>query len=105
MKKMMLASAIVGLVFLFSSSAMAKGASTYASKCTMCHGVAGAGTAMGPKLAGSDFIKGDAEAIKTLITNGVSGGDKKYPNFSMAMPKFVFSDGDLDQIVGYLKSL
>ena len=105
MKKMMVASAIVGLVFLFSSSGMAKGASTFASKCTMCHGVAGVGTAMGPKLAGSDFIKGDAAVIKAVIKDGVSGGDKKYPNFSMAMPKFVFSDGDLNQIVAYLKSL
>ncbi len=105
MKKMMVAAAVVGFVFLFSSTAMAKGASTYASKCTVCHGVAGSGAAMGPRLAGSDFIKGDAEAIKAVISNGVSGGDKKYPNFSMAMPKFVFTDGDLNQIVGYLKSL
>ena len=105
MKNMKRAMAIVGLVFLFSSTAMAKGASTYASKCTVCHGVAGAGTPMGPKLAGSDFIKGDAEVIKALIANGVSGGDKKYPNFSMGMPKFVFSDGDLSQIVAYLKTL
>ncbi len=105
MKKMKVAVAIVGLVFLFSSTAMADGASTYASKCTVCHGGAGAGTAMGPKLAGNDFIKGDAAAIKTVITGGVSGGDKKYPNFPMAMPKFVFSDGDLDQMVDYLKSL
>lgn len=103
--KVFVGMAALGLVFMFSSTAMADGASVFASKCTMCHGAAGVGTAMGPKLAGSDFIKGDAGTIEGVISNGVSGGDKKYANFPMAMPKFVFSDGELGALVDYLKSL
>ena len=103
--KIYLGIAVLGLVVMVSSTTMVNAASIFESKCTMCHGAAGAGTAMGPKLAGSDFIKGDAAAIKAVITNGVSGGDKKYANFPMAMPKFVFSDGELNEVVSYLKSL
>ena len=103
--KMFIGVAALGLVFMFSSGAMADGTAVFASKCTMCHGAGGAGTAMGPKLAGNDFIKGDAAAIKAVITAGVSGGDKKYANFPMAMPKFALSDAELDQVVEYLKSL
>lgn len=103
--KMFIGIAALGLVFMLSTVAMADGLSIFASKCTMCHGVGGAGSAMGPKLVGNDFLKDDAGAIKAVITSGVSGGDKKYANFPMAMPKFVFSDGELDQVVDYLKTL
>jgi mono/diheme cytochrome c family protein len=103
--KMTIWAAVFGLVLMSAGSALADGTSIFASKCVMCHGAAGAGTMMGPKLAGSDFIKGDAANIKSVLTDGVSGKDKKYPNFAMDMPKFVLSDGELDSLVSYLKSL
>jgi mono/diheme cytochrome c family protein len=106
MKKMVRVIAIV-LVVAFSGTAIAaNGASIYASKCKMCHGDGGEGTAMmGPQLAGSDFVKGDAETIKGVIVSGRSGGESKYPNFPMPMPGFEMSDEELDAIVSYLKSL
>ncbi|MFQ5585247.1 MAG: c-type cytochrome [Thermodesulfobacteriota bacterium] len=105
MKKAVVMVAVV-LAFAFAGTAMASdGASVYASKCKMCHGDGGKGTPMAPKLAGNDFIKGDAEAIKSTISNGRSGAAKKYSNFPMAMPKFKMSGGDLDALVSYLKSL
>ena len=105
MKKLLWALAIVIGVSLSGTAMAADGAALFASKCTMCHGAAGAGTAMGPKLAGSDFIKGDAAAIKGAIKDGISGADKKHPKFALAMPKFDLADGELDAIVGYLKGL
>ncbi|MEE9542933.1 MAG: cytochrome c [Thermodesulfobacteriota bacterium] len=103
--KMTIWTAVFGLVLMSSAQALADGASIFASKCVICHGAAGVGTAMGPKLAGNDLINGDAEAIKNVLNNGVSGKDKKYPNFPMGMPKFVFSDAERDSIVSYLKGL
>ena len=105
MKKLIWTIAVVtGLAFSGTAIA-ADGASLYASKCLMCHGAGGSGTAMGPKLAGSDFIKGDAEAIKNVISTGIAMDAKKYPNFPMAMPKIALSDTELDAVVTYLKGL
>lgn len=103
--KMTIWTAIFGLVLISSAQARANGASIFASKCTICHATAGAGTAVGPKLAGNDFIKGDAEAVKKVLNKGVSGKLKKYPNFPMEMPRFIFSDTELDSLVAYLKGL
>ncbi len=49
------------------------------------------GSAMAPAHKGNEFLKGDVAAIKAVITNGRAGADKKYPKFSIAMPKFAFS--------------
>lgn len=105
MKKLIWSIAVVA-VFVFSGTAMATdGASIYASKCVLCHGAGGAGTAMAPKLAGSDFIKGDAAAIKNVITNGVEKDAKKYKDIPMNMPKVALSDAELEAVVAYLKGL
>ncbi|MCK5235735.1 MAG: cytochrome c [Deltaproteobacteria bacterium] len=94
---------VAGLVF--SGQAFADAAGTYAGKCAMCHGKDGGGGAMAPALKGSDFIKGDAAAVKSVILEGRQGGDKKYSNFSIGMPKFQLSDADADALVDYLKGL
>ena len=105
MKRLIWTIAVVA-IFTFSGTAMAvDGASLFTSKCLMCHGAGGAGTAMGPKLAGNDFIKGDVAAIKNVISNGIAMDAKKYPNFPMAMPKVALSNAELDAVVGYLKGL
>jgi mono/diheme cytochrome c family protein len=93
-------------LFAFSGTVMAAdGALLYASKCQFCHGANGAGAAMGPKLTSNDFIKGDATAIKNIISSGIAMDAKKYPNFMMGMPKVALSDAELDAIVAYLKGL
>jgi len=105
MKKLIWAFAIV-LTLSFAGTAMADGGAIFKSKgCTACHGAGGKGTAMAPKLAGNDFIKGDPCAIKMTIKNGRSGGAKKYAKFPLSMPKNALSDADLDAVVAYLKSL
>ena len=105
MKKLTWAIAVLA-IFAFSGTAMAVDAtSLYTSKCLMCHGAGGAGSVMGPKLAGTDFIKGDAAVIRNVISNGIAIEAKKYPNFPMAMPKVALSDDELDAVVVYLKGL
>jgi cytochrome c6 len=94
------------LVVAFSGTALAAdGAALYASKCKMCHGDSGQGAVMGPKVAGSDFTRGDAGAIKEVIVKGRSGDDRKFANFPMGMPGIKMSDEELDSVVKYLKGL
>jgi len=82
------------------------GAAIYKAKCAACHGQNGQGTpGMAPQLAGTDYIKGEAGPIRDTIVNGRTGGDKKYKEFPLAMPKLGVSDADADAITEYLKSL
>jgi mono/diheme cytochrome c family protein len=94
------------MLLAFSGSAMAaSGASLFKSKCSACHGAKAQGGPMAPQLAGSAFIKGPADAIKSTIMDGRSGGAKKYKKFPMAMPKLGIKTKDADELVKYLKSL
>ncbi|MEE8185028.1 MAG: cytochrome c [Thermodesulfobacteriota bacterium] len=107
MKRMFIITLIlVTSIGLAGTVLAADGASIFMSKCAACHGKDAQGTpGMAPKLAGSDFIKGDAEPIKATIMNGRAGDEKKYKEFPLAMPKLGISDADAGAIVEYLKSL
>ena len=91
-----------------ASTAMATdGAAIFKSKCLACHGMDGKGTAMAPAFQGNVFIKdSEADVIAKTIKDGRSGADKKYKNFALAMPpQSTMTDGDIDAVVTYLKSL
>src|SRR3990170_4200927 len=104
MRKLLLITTFaVMAVFIGSQAMAADGTKIYASKCAMSHGKAGEGSAMAPAHKGNPFLKGDAAAIKAVITNGRSGADKKYPKFSISMPKFQLSAEELDALVAVLK--
>lgn len=105
MKRVMLSIFVLVFMFFATAAIAADGAAIYGAKCQMCHGVSGAGGAMGPKLANTDYIKGDASHIKDAVKNGISAEAKKYPNFPMAMPKVALSEAELDAVVKYLKGL
>ena len=97
---------VAALVVAFSGTAIAAdGAALYDSKCKMCHGDAGQGSMMGPKVAGTDITKGDAGVIKGVITKGRLGDDRKYANFPMGMPGVKMSDEELDSVIKYMKGL
>jgi mono/diheme cytochrome c family protein len=100
---------VVAIVLAFGLSGVAlaaDGGAIFLSKCAACHGKDAGGTpGMAPKLAGTDFIKGDVAPIKATIMNGRSGDEKKYKELPLAMPKLGISDADADAIVKYLKSL
>ncbi len=98
--------AVFALVVGFSGGAFAGDpASIYAAKCAMCHGKGGEGSTMAPPLKGTDFMKGDVQAIKDVILQGRSGSAKKFSKYPIAMPKFKFSDADLDALVEYMRGL
>ena len=98
MRKFILLAA-VAIVMAFSGQAMAAGADAYAKNgCGGCHGKTAAG-GIGPALVGTDFIKGDADAIKTVIREGRSG------TMMSAFDAKRISDADLDALVEYLKGL
>jgi mono/diheme cytochrome c family protein len=105
MKKLVLASAIAVSLAFSGAAFAADGAGLYKGKCSACHGADGKGGPMAPALAGSDFVKGDAAAIKDTIKNGREGGAKKYAKFSLSMPKFPLADAELDALVAHLKGL
>ena len=98
MRKLILLAA-VAIVMVFSGQAMASGGDVYAKNgCGGCHGKEAAG-GIGPKLAGSDFIKGDADEIKTVIRDGRKG------TMMSAFDVKRISDGDLDTLIEFLKGL
>ena len=80
------------------------GAIIYKDKCKMCHMHEGRGGAMAPRLVGSHFIRGDVEAIKKVILEGRSGMEKQ-STFPMSMPRFHFTEAEIDALIFYLQNL
>jgi mono/diheme cytochrome c family protein len=99
---------VVALSLAFAGSAMAaNGAGLFKSKCLACHGPDGKGTAMAPAFAGNAWIKDTSAAdIAAVIKKGRNGSAKLYKNFALGMPpQGSLSDGDINALVEYLKSL
>jgi mono/diheme cytochrome c family protein len=107
MKKFFTITALLATYMGFSSLAMAADAGTiYKSKCLMCHGPEGKGTAMGVPFAGNEFIASSSEqAIAEVILKGREGDAKKYKNIALGMPAMKLSGEDTGALVVYLKSL
>ncbi|MBI5599756.1 MAG: cytochrome c [Deltaproteobacteria bacterium] len=106
--KKLIGIAVVALSLAFAGGALAADAAgTFAAKCAPCHGKDAKGSAMAPALAGGEFVKGDAAAIKTTIAGGRAGDQKKYKNFPLAMPKWdtQLKAEEIDALVAYLKGL
>ncbi len=98
---------VVALSLAFAGSAMASnGAGLFKSKCLACHGPDGKGTAMAPAFTGNAWIKDSSAAdIAAVIKKGRNGAAKTYKNFALGMPPQSLSDGDINALVEYLKSL
>jgi mono/diheme cytochrome c family protein len=89
----------IGLVLValsFACSAWADGASTYKTKCAMCHGADGKGK-KGPALKG---VALSADDIVTLLTKG--DAQKKAPH---TKPVSSLSADDAKALADYIKSL
>lgn len=107
MKRILVKTMLFAACMAFAGSAMAAdGGALYKSKCLMCHGADGKGTAMGPAFKGSEFVKSSAEAaIAEVILKGREGAAKKHKNIALGMPAMKLSEGDVSALVAYLKSL
>jgi cytochrome c6 len=94
---------VISLGFVLSSSAQAQSASEtlYKSKCAMCHGADGAGSATGKTMGAHDFttaeVQGMSDAeLSTIITNG--------KNRMPAYGKSLKAD-DIKGLVAYIRTL
>lgn len=107
MKRISLSALLIATcVGLAGTAVAADGAAIYKSRCAMCHGAAGEGTAMGNALKGNDFIaSGGEKAIAEAILKGRSGAAIKYKQFPMGMPAQKLGDDDVSALVPYLRSL
>ena len=106
--KIMLMSTMLFAAFIGTagSALAADGEALYKSKCLMCHGAEGKGTAMGPAFAGSEFVKSGTEAaIADVILKGREGDAKAYKNIALGMPAQKLGDEEVSALVAYLKSL
>ena len=94
---------VISLGFVASSSARAQSASEtlYKSKCSMCHGADGTGSATGKKMGAHDFtaaeVQGMSDAeLSTIITNGKN----KMPAYGKSLKA-----GDIKGVAAYIGTL
>jgi mono/diheme cytochrome c family protein len=94
MKKTMM---LLAMLAAFSMTAFAEdGAAVFKTKCQACHGPAGAGTKMAPKLAGTAK---SADQINALLTKGGA------PKGLHVKPLAAFSAESAKAVAAYVKSL
>ena len=79
----------------------ADGAALYGSKCAMCHGKDGKGTAMWKSKGMVDFTSADYQKSVTdaQITDAIANGKKPMPGF-----KGKISDDDIKALVDQIRS-
>lgn len=92
MRKIALFAALLFAVSSPIAALAADAPSPYAGKCAGCHGKAGEGSRMAPKLA-----EGSSAALKGVITTGTTASGKKHP-------KFAFTEAEISAILAQLKS-
>jgi len=94
---------VISLGFVVSLSAQAQNASgaLYKSKCAMCHGADGTGSATGKTMGAHDFttaeMQGMSDAeLSTIITNGKN----KMPAYGKSLKA-----DDIKGLVAYIRTL
>lgn len=87
--------------------AVAGGAAAFKVNCVQCHGSGAAGSPGYPNLNDDDWLwGGDLESIEYTIRHGVRWDGDEQSRYSL-MPGFagLFSDAELDSLVGHVLSL
>ncbi len=88
------------------------GLNLYTEICAACHGHDGRGLeGLAPPLMGSEYVSGDTRRLASIILHGLTGpievSGEMY-DFNNPMPGLVLnqqiSDGDIQDIIGYLQS-
>ena len=107
MKRILMSMMLVITSMGLAGTAMATdGVAIFKSRCAMCHGADGQGSAMGTAFKGNEFIASSSEKVITeVILKGRNGAEKKYKNLSMGMPAQKLSSAEVSAVVTYLKSL
>lgn len=91
-----------GLIAACASPAFADdAAATYKSKCAMCHGPDGKGSAAGTKMGARDFASPEVKAeTDAQLTEIITKGKAKMPSYSAKL-----KDTEIKDLVTYVRSL
>ena len=98
----LVASLACGLIAACASPAFADdAAATYKSKCAMCHGPDGKGSATGTKMGAHDFASAEVKAESDAqLTDIISKGKGKMPAYNGKL-----KDTEIKDLVTYIRSL
>ena len=91
-----------GLIAVCSSSAAAQeAAATYKSKCAMCHGPDGKGSAAGAKMGVHDFTSADVQGQSDAqLSEIVTKGKGKMPPYGGKL-----KDNEIKDLIAYIRGL
>jgi mono/diheme cytochrome c family protein len=91
-----------GLIAACASPALADDVgATYKSKCSMCHGPDGKGSAVGTKMGARDFAAPEVKAeTDAQLTDVITKGKGKMPAYSAKL-----KDTEIKDLVTYIRGL
>jgi cytochrome c6 len=73
----------LAVVLTLSLSANAQSADLFKSKCAMCHGADGTGSAVGKKMGAHDFTAAEVQKISDAdLTEIITNGKNKMPKYA-----------------------
>jgi mono/diheme cytochrome c family protein len=82
------------------ADAVAQGKRLYVSRCAICHGRQGDGSAMGPPMFSGELAALPDQAYRTAINKGVSNKRTRYG----PMPPQQMSASDVTKVIAYIRS-
>jgi cytochrome c6 len=90
-----------GMIAICTSAAQAQdAAATYKSKCAMCHGADGKGSAMGLKMGAHDFTSDDVQKQTDIqLTLTITKGKAKMPAYDGKL-----KDTEIKDLVAYVRA-
>jgi mono/diheme cytochrome c family protein len=93
---------IAGNSLIAQQSGSSSGASTFKSKCVLCHGVDGSGnTPLGKQLQAANLRSKDVQKLSDAeLQKAVHDGQANMPAFADQL-----SDAEISQVVKYVRSL
>jgi mono/diheme cytochrome c family protein len=93
---------VLAVVLSASVSAQAQGAADlFKSKCAMCHGADGTGSAIGKKMGAHDFTTAEVQKMSDAnITETITNGKNKMPKYSDKL-----KPEEIKGLVAYIRSL
>jgi cytochrome c6 len=92
----------IAVVLVLSLSAQAQDASEtlYKSKCAMCHGADGAGSAIGTKMGAHDFTTAAVQGMSDAeLTETITNGKNKMPKYGGSL-----KPEDIKGLVAYIRT-
>ena len=91
----------LAVVLTLSVSANAQAADLFKSKCAMCHGADGSGSAMGKKMGAHDFTAAEVQKMSDAeLTDTIGNGKNKMPKYADKL-----KPEEIKGLVAYIRTL